>query len=51
MYFLDQKLENKINPCKPQFFYIKEGFKRVYISQTCFPDVDSRMARQAGGRY
>ena len=24
--------------CKPEFFYIKVRVKRVYISQTCFPD-------------
>ena len=24
----------------PQFFYIKVGFKGVYISRTCFPDVN-----------
>ena len=23
-------------PCKPQFFYIKVGFKGVYITRTCF---------------
>ena len=26
-------------PCKPQFFYIKVGFKGVIIARTCFPDV------------
>ena len=26
-------------PCKPQYFYIKVGFKGVYFSLTCFPDV------------
>ena len=25
-------------PCIPQFFYIKVGFKGVYITRTCFPD-------------
>ena len=28
-------------PCKPQFFYIKVGFKGVYISRTRFPDDQS----------
>ena len=23
----------------PSFYYIKVGFKRAYISRTCFPDV------------
>ena len=27
-------------PRIPQFFYIKVGFKGVYISRTCFPDVE-----------
>ena len=26
-------------PCKPQFCYIKVGFKGVNITRTCFPDV------------
>ena len=26
-----------VYPCKPQFFYIKVGFKGVYIAWTCFP--------------
>ena len=38
MYVLDQKLENKVYPLKPQFFYIKVGFEGVYIARTCFPD-------------
>ena len=25
-------------PANPIFFYIKVGFKEVYISWTCFPD-------------
>ena len=28
--------ENRYNPV----FYIKVGFKGVYFSRTCFPDVD-----------
>ena len=28
-------------PCIPQFFYIKVGFKGVYIARTCFPDGSS----------
>ena len=30
--------KNKKNRCKPQFFYIKVGFKGVNIAQACFPD-------------
>ena len=28
----------RYTPLKPQFFYIKVGFKWVYIVRTCFPD-------------
>ena len=32
-------LELKIRiTCTPQFYYIKVGFKEVFISLTCFPD-------------
>ena len=27
-----------VYPCIPQFYYIKVGFKVVFIAQTCFPD-------------
>ena len=29
------------NPCIPQFYYIKVGFKGVYFTRICFPDVSS----------
>ena len=38
MNVLDQKQENWVYPCKPQFFYIKVGFTGVYISWTCISD-------------
>ena len=28
----------KVYPCIPQFYYIKVGYKGVFISRTCFPD-------------
>ena len=28
----------KIRTCKPQFYYIKVGFKGVHIARTCYPD-------------
>ena len=36
-----KKKKNRYTPvqCIPQFFYIKAGFKGVYITRTCFPDV------------
>ena len=30
-------------PCKPQFYYIKVGFKGVRIIYACFHDVNVRM--------
>ena len=33
---------SKIYPCEPHFYYIKVGFKGVYLSRTCFPDVFQR---------
>ena len=34
--------ERKIYPsANPEFFHIKVGFKGVYISRTCFPDVET----------
>ena len=29
--FLSKNNENNVYPCKPQFYYIKVGFKRVSI--------------------
>ena len=31
--------KNIYTPANPSFFYIKVGFKGVYITRTCFPDV------------
>ena len=30
--------KDKKNRCIPQFYYIKVGFKGVFIARTCFPD-------------
>ena len=38
---LSSNKKNNIYPCKPQFYYIKEGFKgggRVKITYVCFRD-------------
>ena len=32
------KIRKNVYPCKPKFYYLKEGCKGVYISQTCYPD-------------
>ena len=36
--YFGAKIRKKVYPCIPQFYYIKVGFKGVYISRTCFPD-------------
>ena len=38
--FLSRNYINNVYPCKPQFYYIKVGFKGVLIIQVCFPDGD-----------
>ena len=35
IYVLEQKLENNVYPCKPQFHYTKVGCKGVFITRTC----------------
>ena len=37
--FLSRNKKNNVYPCKPQFYYIKVGFKRVKIIKVCFRDV------------
>ena len=37
--FLSRNKKNNVYPCKPQFYYIKVGFKGVNIIQVCFRDV------------
>ena len=32
------KIRKKVNPCKPQFYYIKVGCKGVFVTRTCFRD-------------
>ena len=36
--FLSRNKKNNLYPCKPQFYYIKVGFKGVKIIQACFLD-------------
>ena len=36
--FLSRNKKNNVYPCKPQFYYIKVGFKGVKIIQACFHD-------------
>ena len=37
--FLSRNKKNNVYPCKPQFYYMKVGFKGVKIIQVCFRDV------------
>ena len=37
--FLSRIKTNNVYPCKPQFYYIKVGFKGVKIKWVCFRDV------------
>ena len=37
--FWSKNKKNRYYPCIPQFYYIKVGFKWVFIAWTCFPDV------------
>ena len=39
--FLSRNKKNNVYPCKPQFYYIKVGFKGVKIIKACFCDVKS----------
>ena len=36
--FLSRNKKNNVYPCKPQFYYIKAGFKGVKIIYACFRD-------------
>ena len=36
--FLSRNKKTKVYPCKPQFYYIKVGFKGVKILSVCFHD-------------
>ena len=36
--FWSKNKKNMYTPANPIFFYIKVGFKGVFIARTCFPD-------------
>ena len=42
--FVSRNKKNNVYPCKPQFYYIKVGFKGVKIILVCFRDGHSFMA-------
>ena len=37
--FLSRNKKINVYPCKPQFYYVKVGFKEVKIIQACFCEV------------
>ena len=43
--FLSRNKKNNVYPGKPQFYYIKVGFKGVKIKQACFRDDNYKMWR------
>ena len=42
--FLSRNKKSNVYPCKPQFYYIKVGFKGVNIIWACFRDVWADMS-------
>ena len=38
--FLSRKKKTNVYPCKPQFYYIKVGFKGVKFIKACFRDAE-----------
>ena len=42
--FLSRNKKNNVYPCKPQFYYIKVGFKGVKIIKVCFRNVYENLA-------
>ena len=38
--FLSRNKKNNAYPCKPQFYYIKVGFKGIKIIEACFRDAN-----------
>ena len=39
--FLSRNKKNNVYPCKPQFYYIKVGFKGVKIIWVCFRNANA----------
>ena len=44
--FWSKNKKNRYTPANPSFFYIKVGFKGVYITRTCFHDVETKMVHK-----
>ena len=43
--FLSRNKNDNVYPCKPQFYYIKVGFKGVSIIYACFRDAFKRPSK------
>ena len=41
----------KVYPCKPQFFYIRVGFKGVFFARTCYPDAQFTLILEDDDQY
>ena len=46
--FLSRNKKNNVYPCKPQFYYIKVGFKGIKIIYACICDVRNLKLITAG---
>ena len=46
--FWSKNKKNRFTPAFPSFFYIKVGFRGVYITRTCFHDVTCSTAKLFG---
>ena len=42
---------NRLYPCKPQFFYIRVGFKAVFFARTCYPDAQFTLILEDDDQY
>ena len=49
--FSSENKKNNVYPCKPQFYYIKVGFKGVKIIKACFCDVTVCLCHYISGKY
>ena len=49
--FWSKNKKKNVYPSKPHFFYIKVGCKGVFITRTCYPDVEDEPSnvKKAGG--
>ena len=47
--YLSKNKKNNVYPCKPQFYYIKMGFKGIKIVLACFRDDYTKNVSQPTG--